>query len=715
MRPMDMTFPGKTENAVEEIRRNTRSANDGDYKSISANQTPLENELSETRKEWLTQYVCDRFRILHNGLFHRRAKMEIWEAMSKDDYSHRITEPNSEKPDISPDIFRMQNGSMGLSAGFTQFAGAQARNDIFGTYPWLAANPEGREDRELADTITKHAQWKTNQSNLEATLIDAIQTACWGGTAFCKVRWDRQVETYRKAISAAYSISAGDFLLGPDGDFITDPAVLEAMGVDGADIQWKDRYIREELVAYDNIRADLLDYRDVAFDEKAPELDLTYTDVFTRFRIGLLDAIATYNIPEEYIGELRAALVTYDEEARGEDGETSGTTKMPGIEDDEANPTITLVEGFVRCNPTGGSGAPSRIHVVCSPELHFLFRADYLANVTPAAILPIFPCRIHKIARRIFGRGFFEKYEQDNDAVDRHHNTTTHRNQLSSNVIVAFQPEALLDESEGKDGPIDINKPFVLKPDKTINDLISFAVFPDVNNRSIDLMNHRLQMAQMRSGITSAAQGELKGVPTASTATGVMQMQSRGALLLKEQVDTLAADIEKCVEYCVHLIYANLDTDEVFTWGEGSDSALFTIRAGDVQGLRMNVSLTLVQAQMQAKFQSAHSGISIAMQYTQLPEHEKTSQRLLYIEALHMLGFHEAQDIIRPAVVDISSLLALLPPEEAAQVQMVLAQAGLVEPPEGMMAAPPAAMPAEPPIEEDVTMQPADAPVTEAP
>lgn len=713
---MDMTFQGTTENAVEEIRRSMRGAgDDNDYKSISAGQTPLEDQLSEVRKDWLTQYVCERFRVLHQGLFQWRYKMEKWEAMSKDDYSHRITEPNPEKPDLSPDVFRVQNGTMGLSASFAGFASAQAKDDIFGTYPWLAANPEGRSDRELADTVTKHAQWKANQSNLEATLLDAIETACWGGTAFVKTRWDRQEETYRKAIPAAFSKSTGEFIIGPDGDYVQDESILLQMDLDGDEVEWRQRYIEEPLIAYDNVRADLLDYRDIAFDEKAAELDLTYTDVFTRFRIGLLDAIASYEIPEEHIDELRNALVSYDEEARGEDGETTGTTKMPGYEDDEANPTITLVEGFIRCNPLGGNDTPKRIHVVFSAELNILFKADYLANVTPEAILPIFPCRIHKQARRIFGRGYFEKYEQDNDAVDRHHNTTTHRNQLSSQVITAFQPEALLDESEGKDGLIDLSKPFVLKPDKTIDDLVGFKTIPDMNNRSIELLNQRLEMAQVRSGITQAGRGELKGIPQANTATGNMIMQSRGALLLKEQVDKIAKDIEKCVEYSVHLIYANLDEDEAFTWGEGSETALFTIKAGDVKGLRMNVSLTLVQAQMQAKFQSAQAGINVALSYAQLPEHEKQAQRLLFIEALQMLGFHEAQDIIRPAIVDISSLLPLLPPEQAAQAQMALAQAGLVPPPEGMEMAPQA--PPETmtgPAPELVTELPPDAPVTEA-
>lgn len=678
---MEVILEGKSEIATEEIRRNTEKTDR--YESVSAGETALENQLNKIRMEWLCQYVCERFRVLHQGLFHWRAKMQVWEEMSEDDYSNRITEPNPDKPELAPDIFRVENGSMGLSSGFVDFASAQARGDIFGTRPWLAATPEG-SDRELANTITKHAQWKFDQSNLQETLIDAIKVACWGGTAFVKPRWDRQVENYRTAIAAAWSMSENDFILGPDGDYITDAETLMAMGItDGSDIEWKDRYVEEPITIYDNVRADLIDWRDIAFDEKAAHLDLSYTDVFHRFRVGLLDAVHAFGIPEEYISDLRNAIVGYDEEVREERGETASTTKTPGVEDDEANPTITLVEGYVRVNIEGTTSPPVRIHVVFSEELNMIFRADYLANVTPGALLPIFPVRIHKISRRIFGRGYFEKYKADNDAVDRHHNVVSNRNQLSSQVITAFQPEALLDENEGKDGMIDITKPFILKPGMTIQDLVSFASFPDLNSRSIELMNQRMQIAQMKSGITSAAQGELKGVPNASTATGVMQLQSRGALLLKDQVDTISFDVERVVEYSVHLNYANLDHDEAFTWGEGAESELFTIKAADVQGLRMNVSLTLVQAQNQAKFQSAQAGMQVASQYAMLPEHEKQAQRMLFIEALQMLGFNEAPDIIRDAVVDPASLLVLLPPDQAALAQAAFVQAGLMAPPEG--------------------------------
>lgn len=59
------------------------------------------------------------------------------------------------------------------------------------------------------------------------------------------------------------------------------------------------------------------------------------------------------------------------------------------------------------------------------------------------------------------------------------------------------------------------------------------------------------------------------------------------------------------------MLYANQNRDETFTWGEGSASKLLTIRAGDVQGIRANVSLTMVQAQNVAKLQSAITAIDV--------------------------------------------------------------------------------------------------------
>jgi hypothetical protein len=417
--------------------------------------------------------------------------------------------------------------------------------------------------------------------------------------------------------------------------------------------------------------------------------------------MGILDVIAQYGIDEEQLDNLKVSLAGADEQAGPRSEHSSG---IFGMED---NPVVSLVEGFVRCDPFQ-TGKPIRLHVIFSPTLNILFNVDYLANVTPEGMLPVFPVRIHKEAGKILGTGWFEKYESANNAVDRQYNAVTKRNEESSSVISGIQPDALADKSQAKTFVMDPLKPVLLASGKTLADFIQFLAIPDVNSRAVELLNQMLQMNQMRSGITSAAQGELKGVPNASTATGVKDLTSRGAILLKSQIDEVSTDIQSLVEYNVILVYANQDHDETFVWGEGADSELLSIAAGDVQGLRMNVTLTLVQAQNAAKLENAQTAIGIIQVWIGIPETEKEAVRPAFVQAIASLGFRNADDIIRQAAVDAEGVLAMLPPDIAPVVQQAFVQAGLIagSPEQGMMPqtgepALPGPMPAEEPLPEE--------------
>ncbi|GAA5117145.1 hypothetical protein GCM10023212_05300 [Luteolibacter yonseiensis] len=638
-------------------------------------------ELSDSQVDWLLQQACDQWSSCYGSLSTWRGKMTKWEHMSEGDYSDRVGRPDPNNTESVKDVFSVQNESIGMSEGFVDFATAQGRDDIFGTWPWLKAGPIGRADGTLADLITKHATWKLDQSDLEPALRDAISIACWGGTVFVKTRWDRQVETSKRLVTVAISKSKNAPFTNPQTkDFIKSEEEAAAAKLDGNDLEWRRTLVEETTVHYDNTRTNCIDFKDIAFDSAAPHLDLAFTNVFCRFRMGLLDVMDLYKIPTDRLNQLKAACATNGEGIRSERGESN--TDTASIDEDSANPPISLIDGYMRLDPLG-TGKPVRIHCVFAPELQILFRADYLKNVTPDGVLPVFPVRVAKIPGRILGRGYFEKYEMSNDSVDRQHNSITRRNKLASEVIAAVQPAALLDP-EPKNYVLDTSKPVVLGVDKKIEDFVQFATIPDSNSRAVELMNTQLQMAQMRSGITSAAQGELKGVPNASTATGVNQLTSRGALLLKDPITQLTDDIERVAGFNVDLVYANQDRDETFAWGDGEASELLTIKAGDVRGLRMNVSLRLVQAQNQSKLANAQAATQALASYIALPEMEKAAARPLFIDQITALGYNNAEDIIRQAIADPAGIIALLPPEIAPIVAQALTDAGVMAPATGL-------------------------------
>jgi hypothetical protein len=678
-------------------------------------QTPLLRAISNTDKNWLLTHCVNRWQGLHNSLFAWRQDMQKWERQSEGDFSDRKKAQDPVNQATTRDIFQDQNDTLGLVNGFCDFHYSQAKDDLFGTRPWLAIAPEGKADIDLAETITRHTQWKFGHSNLEPRLLDALRVSTWGGTCFLKSGWHVEAESFLKSEFIAIDTATGEPILNPDGKTITSKEEVEALieaglPLDPAAVDWKENQTEDLLSVYSNVSTSIIDFNDVAFDQMAPELDLRYTDVFCRFKMGLLDAMEKYKIPESEKNTLLGAYTGYDENARAHRNET-GTDFAESFEE-RANPVVTLVEGFVRCRPSQNRPV-SRLHVIFSPDLHILFKADFLANVTPGALLPVFPVRINKMPNRILGVGYFEKFEDFNNAVDRLYNTTTYRNKFSQHVYTACDPSVLKDGGEGVDvQSLDPKTPFELATGKTIQEFIQFAVMPDSTAKSIELMNQMMQMAQMISGITSAAQGELKGVPNATTATGVKDLQSRGATILKTPIDEQKEDIRKIVEFAVHVLYANQDTDETFTWSEGKNAELLTLQANDVSGLRANVTLTMSQSQNTRKIESAQTAIGLVQSYLMIPEHDKVAAKPVFEQALSALGFHNASDVLRDGIVTLESLLEIVPPDLQPMIQAAIAQeqSGMMPPGAGVEPDPAFLDPATPLPGEEEELPPPDNP-----
>jgi hypothetical protein len=647
-------------------------------KVLPRGKTALSLALNDHQMQWLTDYCIEQYLLRHNGMNQWRQKMKRYERMAEEDRTDRVKNPDRQTSDASETIFDKQNETLGLVSGFADFGFAQARDDLFGSSPWFAGTPQGGSDIDLADDLTKYAHWKFSPSNMKECLTTALKLAADLGTAFPKISWRKEVESYERIAYVACSKTSGSPIATQTSDLIEDENDLPE-GTEPEDVEWKEMLIDEKTIIYDNVTASCVDYHDISFNPLAPELDLIHTDVFQRMRKGLLDVKSIYGLTDEQYLALQGGInATPDTETARHHRDESYLQESKY--ERNANPPITIVEGFMRCDPIG-NGDPIRIYVVFSPDLKLILHLDYLANTTPGGVLPIFPIRWYRIPNRVIGVGYFERYEKLDNFIDQEFNTVVYRNRMAGNPITGVNADALAEDIDYEDILVRPGVTFELKSDKTIADLFSFAVMPDTNNRTIELMNIPMQIGQMRTGITSSAQGELKGVPSANTATGTNQLISRGATLLKWPIDNAKDDLTPLVGYSVNLLLANMDRDETFAWGEGKDAELVKVNKKDVRKIRLDVAITMSQSQSQQKLQATQVAIGILQNYLALPEQEKTAARPLFVEALKTLDFNNADQIIRDAAVDAASIAAMLPKELQAPFMQFMAAAGQGAPP----------------------------------
>lgn len=646
-------------------------------------ETALGKQLSEIHTNWLLMYCIHLWQRHYSECSTWRTKLAEYEKRADDDYSTRKSQVDTERTDAPRPIFERENNTLGIVSSAVDQVFAKGKSEIFGTKPWLAATPQQPTDSQLAEDITRHSQWKADQSNFEPTLTDAIKLALDLGTVFVKCRWLREEETYVTKKPAAFSKSRNAPLKREDGENVhTDEDMpAEAMAM-GGDVEWRDMDVEETRIFFNNIEASNLDFKDVAFDPAAPELDLRYTPFFCRFKMGVHDLVSSLNLDDDQKRELveRAMAINEDLNPRAHRGEHSNRNTFDL--DPEANPQITLIEGFVRCDPMS-TGKPIRLRVVFSPDMNVLLHAEYLSAITPDGILPIFPVRCFKVPRRIIGKGYRERFEKAEDCVDGMYNAIVVRQRESADVYTGFNAKGLKDGQEGKDVVNSPTKIFELAEDvDDIAKVFTFAVKPDNSERTDQLLQQMNQMLQLRLGTISASQGGMTGIPSNDTATGSKLIHNQVDTVTGCQIDQIMKDLEKPVQFFVILNYANQDFDETFMWGEGKDAVPVIITAKDVQGLKANVSLTLTQSQNLQKLEAAKAAIDIGMKYAGLPEDQKAGQRLLFVQALKGLGFDDADKIVREAVMDVAGIGAMLPENVRPAFEQWLATQGMGAAPE---------------------------------
>jgi hypothetical protein len=305
------------------------------------------------------------------------------------------------------------------------------------------------------------------------------------------------------------------------------------------------------------------------------------------------------------------------------------------------------VECWIKHDPVG-DGRLRRIYAVVALPLGRIVEMDYMANRTPGGQLPFFIIRSTKVKNRWYGRGYFETYAAAQEYIDRQLNRIEYRNRFHSNPAVFVNHSLLAEDEEAGEFELRPGRTFMKKPGAQMSDIVEAWAFPDLDQRTWELMQFMIQVIQVRSGVTSAAQGEVSSLPSTATATGIESIMQSASVLARLPIAQLRASLEKALLYAVKLIYANFERDEVFSYFEGDRQRARTLAASRVRDLEFNVRLLLTRSKQRESLESAGQALDLHARYVALPEPEKGPARPLFVQALKGLGFEQADAIIRP-------------------------------------------------------------------
>lgn len=614
-----------------------------------------------------------------------------WAQEAQDVFIHRRSARERDKGRTDDDdkgsVFEAQNESLNVIAGLAEFAAAQCAQDIFGGDPWFAAQPIGRNDPALAEQIQKHLQWVFRDGRYVDSQSIGIDLAVTLGECFMRTFYLTETDEHEAPVPCLHV--DGKAVQDAKGQFVTTDEQVKALGEFEGKAEWKEAFEKRQTVIYQGVESVPIHFNDIAFREDAPELDLRHTNVYITVEMSVAEAKKRFGLSKEDAIRLAQCAEkggrgdTQNQQAREEQVDSLAQGPSDAFEEtlgeDEAarlfNTRVRLVEAYLLADILG-KGIPARACVVFPPAGEdWIIWADYLANISPKGELPVKVDVWEPVPHKLYGRGFFAKYAYVQTGTDNLWNQVQFRNAMHANPITAIHAENIQRDEDDADLIIKPGVSITPKSNKRLQDCIEFAQLPDLDNRSMELLQIGMQMAQLRSGITSASQGDLSAVPESNTATGIRSLMSRAAVLLKKPVGRIRRSKGRAFSYAVKLFYANFDREEAFVWGEGQNAELVKIDAKTVENLDIDVRMLLTQEQNQTKLQGAQVAAGLITQWLSVPELEKSAIRPLFVQAMKALEFDGANEIIRQASPTLEGCLDILPPEEGARLQQLLAMA----------------------------------------
>lgn len=668
------------------------------------------SEKCPTKLDGFTQFVWQQEKQVLGAMGNYRAKRALYSQYMLNDFTARVD-------DAEDNIFNKSNATLGTIRGQITFKAARTKGDLFGSKPWFSASPEGPHDAALAEKIYHHLEWKLTCADAQTQMEGMIDTAYNLGEAIARIGWRRDVDrcTQKKIVAVRKEKGKTVPVLSDAGDYLTDQS--EMLRVDESGQPMPDEPTVDEAgnpveaPAMDEGRAVFADAPGVEYPSESGAttwarwlveeeyiryngLDLKRVD-YTAFRCSpgynnVAEAPFRGHVWEIRRSELRERLLQiygeqtawpaeivnlWDLSKTAPTGDkTDETMKNPRPIGDEYNPTLRVLDAEVLWAATDdGDARWFYVSMLLDYSQAAPIYVDFLANELPQG---------HRLHRSLYstigidelqgtwaGRGEWEKFDDDNRTMDRMWNEILVRNSMTANPMTAVNWRAIdtpREEVQWRPGA-----KVSIRENSTVDDAFKFVVMPDTNNDARNLLDFKMNVNMLETGVTSAAKGGIGDLPGTNTATGIQSVLASGSTLHTAPSNDMRRGFEVLLTNAACVLYTHQDTNEAFTYGDGEDQITASLNTADVRDIAMNIRLLMTRAHNTEIVERARTAIGVHTQYLQVPETEKGAARPLYVSLMKGLEIPDAERVIREPLEQDPNAEAAPNPMESIKVGYV--------------------------------------------
>ena len=556
-------------------------------------------------------------------------------------------------------VFLKSNLSLGIAQRFVRESHSKCADDQLGTRPFFAVVKTDTGDDKIARAVEEVVQQKVDESDIQIELRSAIRSAVIRNECVVKVRYVRRSTPYFGKATVMVDetglplYSPNGLLIYKDDDFLPDPNVEGMLRLKKDPLffmiegQYELRefpHLQQELIEYEGVEVRELDYRSFLCPLKSPnvhEADFV-AQLYDDTPASIKGTYGTYEGFEDYEQSTRSDESSGERQPKPMHGEQDG--QKSGID-----VYRRLAECYLRFP---FDGIEVQVFAVLDRTSNTLVFWEYLANVLPKRPFEVIP-GIDRVANRWYGEGIVQAILDLITYIDASFNRFNLKDGKEGSIDF-FDPNACKDWRMGQRPELGSDKAYAIEPgyDKENRPPYWRVNVFEKSEVGMELMREAIQHVNLMFGVISNADASAANLNSSRTATGILNNERTGNLLIKNTEIQQQAAVVKIMEQVVTLVLENLRDTELLLTKDGKE--LLTINKDEARTIHKEIRLLLTRSRSSELLSTNQQAIAISDKYfidrAQDPE-KLQHQRPLILASLKALEVADVDELC-PVVTD---------------------------------------------------------------